>query len=94
MPRDPSTLQNAEHEYNRRLELLHASEVKLKQRDTLLGYAKLLLLLSGIVFWLLTVRSSSILWILLPALLLILFAVMHEHVIRALKRCGRAISFY
>lgn len=49
MPRDPSTLQNAELEYSRRLELLHASEVKLKQRDTLLGYAKLLLSLSGIV---------------------------------------------
>lgn len=96
MPTNASTIQNAEHEYNRRLALLHASEAKLEQRDTLLGYAKLFLLFSGAVmaFWLLTSRSSSIFWILLPAFLLILFAVMHERVIRALKRCGRAISFY
>jgi MutS domain V len=96
MPTDPSTIQNAGHEYNLRLELLHASEVKLKQRDTLLGYAKLFLLLSGIVvaFWLLTARSLSVLWILVPTFLFILFAVMHERAIRALKRCTRAISFY
>jgi hypothetical protein len=96
MPTDPSTFQNAKHEYNYRLELLHAGELKLKQRDTLLGYVKLSLLLLGIVmaFWLLTIRGSSIFWILLPAFLLMLFAVMHERVIRALKRCARAISFY
>jgi hypothetical protein len=45
-------------------------------------------------FWLLTIRGSSIFWILLPAFLLILFAVIHERVIRVLKRCARAISFY
>ncbi len=96
MPTDVSTIQQAEREYNRRLKLLHASEVKLKQRDTLLGYAKLFLLLSVVVmaFWLLTARSFSIFWILFPAFLLILFAVMHERVIRALKRCARAISFH
>jgi dolichol kinase len=91
-----STIQSAEHEYNRRLELLHASELKLKQRDTLFGYAKLFLLLGGLVmaFWLLIARSFSIFWILLPAFLLVLFAVIHERVIRALKKCGRSISFY
>jgi hypothetical protein len=45
-------------------------------------------------FWRLTIRGSSIFWILLPAFLLILFAVIHERVIRVLKRCARAISFY
>ena len=96
MPTHPPTIQNAEHEYNRRLELLRASEVKFKGRDTLLGYAKLFLLLSGVAmaFWLLTARNFSIFWILLPAVLFILLAVMHENVIRALKKCERAIHFY
>jgi MutS domain V len=96
MPTHSSTIQNAEHEYNSRLELLRASEVKFKERDTLLGYAKLFLLLSGVAmaFWLLTTRNSSIFWILLPAVLFILLAVIHENVIRALKRCQRAILFY
>src|ERR1700751_192400 len=96
MPTHPPTIQNAEHEYNRRLELLRASEVKFKGRDTLLGYAKLFLLLSGVAmaFWLLTARNFSIFWILLPAVLFILLAVMHENVIHALKKCERAILFY
>ena len=96
MPTHPPTIQNAEHEYNRRLELLRASEVKFKGRDTLLGYAKLVLLLSGVAmaFWLLTARNFSIFWILLPSVLFILLAVMHENVIRALKKCERAILFY
>jgi hypothetical protein len=96
MPTHPPTIQNAEHEYNRRLELLRASEAKFKGRDTLLGYAKLFLLLSGVAmaFWLLIARNFSIFWILLPAVLFILLAVMHENVIRALKKCERAILFY
>ncbi|MGB9245041.1 MAG: hypothetical protein WCC03_16950 [Candidatus Acidiferrales bacterium] len=96
MPTHPVTIQNAEHEYNRRLELLRASELKFKARDALLGYGKLFLLLSGVAmaFWLLTTRNSSIFWILLPAVLFILLALMHENVIRALKRCERAILFY
>ena len=96
MPTHPVTIQNAEHEYNRRLELLRASEVKFEERDTVLGYAKVSLLLSGVAaaFWLLTTRSSSIFWIFLPAFLFILLAVMHENVIRALKKCERAILFY
>jgi len=96
MPTHSSTIQNAEHEYNSRLELLRASEVKFKERDTLLGYAKLFLLLSGVAmaFWLLTTRNSSIFWILLPAVLFILLAFVHENAIRALKRCQRAILFY
>src|ERR1700756_3279785 len=96
MPTHPPTIQNAEHEYTHRLELLRASEVKFKGRDTLLGYAKLFLLLSGVAlaFWLLTARNFSIFWILLPAVLFILLAVMHENVIHALKKCERAILFY
>lgn len=96
MPTQSPTIQNAEHEYNRRLELLRASEVKFKERDTLLGYGKLFLLLSGVAmaFWLLTTRNFSIFWILLPAVLFILLAVMHENAIRALKKCERAILFY
>jgi MutS domain V len=96
MPIDVPTIQQAEHEYNCRLELLRASIVKLKQRDTLLGYTKLCLLLSGVVlaFWLLTTRSFSIFWILFPSFLLVLFAVIHERIIRALKSCLRAIAFY
>src|ERR1700746_2501817 len=96
MPTHSSTIQNAEHAYNSRLELLRASEVKFKERDTLLGYAKLFLLLSGVAmaFWLLTTRNFSIFWILLPAVLFILLAVMHENVIHALKKCESAIFFY
>jgi MutS domain V len=97
MPTDISTIPpQPEMEYNRRLERLRANEIFLKQRDSRLGYVKLFILILGVAaaFWLLTIRSLSIYWVLIPASLFVPLAVMHERVARAIARNSRAIAFY
>ncbi len=97
MPTDSSTIPpQPEVEYSRRLERLRAKEIFLKQRDSRLGYAKLFILILGVAggFWLLTIRSSSLYWILVPAFLFVPLVVMHERVARALARNSRAVAFY
>jgi len=83
-------------EYERRLEGLRQLEARQKRMDAGLGYLMVFLLLAGVVFviWILTVRTRLIAWVALPALLLVIFGVMHERVIRALRRTARAIAFY
>ena len=97
MPTDLSMSQpEPQHEYCRRLERLRANEILLKQRDSRLGYLKLLILILGVAaaFYLLTIRSSSLYWIFVPVLLFVPLVVAHEHVARALERNSRAIGFY
>ncbi|MGH9746515.1 MAG: MutS-related protein [Candidatus Acidiferrales bacterium] len=97
MPIDSSTSQQEPaREYNRWLDELRASEAGLKRRDATLGYAKLAILLLGLiaVFWLLASRSVAVYWVLLLAFPFVYLMVAHERVIGRLKRCSRAIAFY
>ncbi|HEY6464544.1 MAG TPA: hypothetical protein VIY69_01050 [Candidatus Acidoferrales bacterium] len=88
--------QNPEAEYQRRLERLHAEEVRLKVRDDRLAYTILVLILGTVALavWLIFSKIHSLFWVLIPVVLLILCAVIHSPVIRALRTCRRAIAFY
>jgi hypothetical protein len=92
----PTRQENPEHEYNHRLELLRATAKLTKQSDTRLTYVKLILLLVGVVMaiWILASKIISINWVLLPVFLLLFIAVIHERVIRTIRRCSRVIVFY
>jgi MutS domain V len=97
MPNDPSTAQlPAESEYRSRLEILREAEMRDKQTAAKLGPATLFFLAATIVSagWILTTRISAIYWVSLPVALLIFFAVTHERVIRAIRKCSRKIAFY
>jgi len=88
--RDPQS------EYRGRLEILRQTEARYKQTAAKLGPATLLFLAVSVVSagWILTTKISAIYWVLLPLSLLILFAVTHERVIRAIRECSRKIAFY
>lgn len=88
--------QDPESEYRGRLEVLRAKQVRDKKRDARLGAAKLSLLIGGLLLaiWILTTRILAIYWVLVPVVLFVLLAVLHERVIRSISRCSRAILFY
>jgi MutS domain V len=85
-----------ESEYRGRLETLRETEARYKQSAAKLGPATLFFLAVSVVSagWILTTRISAIYWVLLPLTLLILFAITHERVIRAIRKCSRKIAFY
>jgi hypothetical protein len=97
MSNDLSTAQrDPESEYCGRLQILRETEARYKQSAAKLGPATLFFLAVSVVSagWLLTTRISAIYWVLLPLSLLIFFAITHERVIRAIRRCSRKIAFY
>jgi hypothetical protein len=88
--------QDPESEYRSRLKILRETESRYKQTAAKLGPATLLFLAVSVISagWILTTRISAIYWVLLPVSLLIFFAITHERVIRAIRRCSRKIAFY
>lgn len=88
--------QEPAREYERRLEGLRQKEARQKRMDASLGYLMVFLLLAGLAFviWILTVRTRLIAWVAIPAVLLVIFGVIHQRVIRALRETTRAIAFY
>jgi MutS domain V len=97
VPKDsPTQPQYPEREYSRRLEVLRELQTRQKRQDSRLGYLMLVLAIAGLIiaFWILTVQPPLIYLVLLPALLFVYFAVLHERVIRELLRSSRAIAFY
>jgi MutS domain V len=97
MPNNFSTAQrDPESEYRGRLETLRETEARYKQSAAKLGPATLFFLAVSVVSsgWILTTRISAIYWVLLPLSLLIFFAITHERVIRAIRKCSRKIGFY
>jgi MutS domain V len=97
MSNNLSTAQrDPEFEYRGRLEILRETEARYKQTAAKLGPATLFFLAVSVVSagWILTTKISAIYWVLLPLSLLILFAITHERVIRAIRKCSRKIAFY
>jgi hypothetical protein len=97
MSNDSSTAQqDPESEYRSRLEVLREIESRYKQTAAKLGPATLLFLAVSVVSggWIVTTRISAIYWVLLPVSLLILLAIAHERVIRAIRKGSRKIAFY
>lgn len=85
-----------EAEYLRRLKLLAGELVVHQRRHKLFGYAKLSLLIVGIagMVWIATSSRVSAYWIFLPIAAFIVLVVLHERVVRAIERNGRAARFY
>ena len=96
IPQEPEREHEPESEYAARLSRLRADDARFAQRDSMFGYAKLILLIVGVAaaFWLLSARQTSLYWVVLVAVVFIPLAVLHERVIRARRRCKRAIAFY
>jgi MutS-like protein len=88
--------QDPESEYRSRLKILRETEARYKQTAAKLGPATLLFLAISVVSagWIVTARISAIYWVLLPISFLIFFAITHERVIRAIRKCSRKIAFY
>ncbi len=97
MPIDSSPRQpDPESEYRRRLGLLGVEKKQLEKRHTVLGYLKLAILLGGVItaVWILATRIELIYCVLIPAILFVVVAIIHERVLRASRRCTRIIGFY
>ncbi len=85
-----------EDEYHRRLERLRAERTILQKRDRLLGYAKLIVLIIGIIaaIWIAISGSIYLYWIFLPVAVFLFLVVMHDRVDRALEKNARATLYY
>jgi MutS domain V len=97
MPIDSSPLQSdPESEYRRRLGLLVIERTQLEKRHSILGYIKLAILLAGVItaVWILATRIELIYCVLVPAILFVVVAIIHERVLQASRRCTRIIAFY
>ena len=81
--------------YRRQLQELQRAQAIDQKRERLLGYVKVAIVLSAIVTGLLFLRDRVVLELLLaPAVLFVVLAVLHEKVLHAIDRRGRAIRFY
>jgi hypothetical protein len=97
MPIDSSPHQlDPESEYRRRLGLLAVERTQLGKRHSILGYIKLAILLAGVIaaVWILATRIELIYCVLIPAILFVVVAIIHERVLQASRRCTRIIGFY
>jgi MutS domain V len=91
-----TNLTQAENEYHRRLELLRAQLSILQKRDKGIGYAKLAILITGIVtiIWIVASGRISLYWIAAPVVAFIVLAVLHQRIIDAIERNARATLYY
>jgi hypothetical protein len=83
-------------EYARRLAVLERRRAALERRHRSWGYCKLglallALLVVGAAFW---SKAVSMLWVAVPLGALVVAAILHERVIKALEICSRAVAFY
>jgi hypothetical protein len=83
-------------EYNRRLNAIAASTAHCRRRDKAFGTAKLILGLLIVIaaIWLAKYHATKIFFLLIPILLLIALAVLHERVLRKLKCSQRLQTYY
>ncbi len=83
-------------EYTQRLEERRRRSVQLARQERLLGYARLLVGLIGLLVLLLAFGAHGLSgwWLVLPILLYAVFLFYHERVTRAWHRSLRAVAFY
>ena len=84
------------HEYQHRLQSLHAVELRQRRRDRIFGAAKLLTAIVLLVLAVAIIRYHvvSALWLLLPVTVFVALFIFHERVLRILRRCARLRAFY
>src|SRR5580698_4213071 len=82
--------------YNRRLSAIAESASQLKRRDKSFAIAKLILglLIVLLAIWLMKYHAAKIFFLLVPILLFIILAVLHERVLRRLREDARLCSYY
>ena len=85
-----------EAEYHRRLERLRTEVAVLERRHRLLGYAKLSVLIGGLVaaVWIVFSHGVSPYWIIAVVAAFIFLVVLHDRVERAIARHARATLYY
>jgi len=83
-------------EYNRRLNAIASSTAHCRGRDKAFGTAKLILGLLIVIaaIWLAKYHATKIFFLLIPILLLIALAALHERVLRKLKCSQRLQAYY
>jgi hypothetical protein len=81
--------------YSRLLAERRADIARREQSHRKLGYCKLAAAASGaVVVWMALSHAVSIVWVLLPAVLLVTLSVLHEHVLRRVSRRQRAERYF
>ena len=85
-----------ENEYASRLRALQSIETRHARHDRLFAATKLIvgLLTVVTVLWLARYHAAYVLFLFIPLLVLIVFFVLHERVLRVLRRCVRLRKFY
>jgi hypothetical protein len=83
-------------EYNRRLNAIAESAAQLRGRDRAFGFTKLVLglLIVFAAIWLMKYHAAKIFFLLIPIVLFIVFAVLHERVLRRLRDFSRLRGYY
>jgi hypothetical protein len=83
-------------EYTHRLSAIAESTARHKRRDNLLAATKLVLGLFIVLLaiWLVKYHATKILFLLIPILLFVVLAVLHERVLRHLRDCSRLRAYY
>jgi hypothetical protein len=83
-------------EYNRRLRAIADSTAGYRRRDDLLAVTKLVLGLFIILtaIWLVKYHATKIFFLLIPVLLFVVLAVLHERVLRRLRDQARLRAYY
>ena len=83
-------------EYSRRLGAIAESITRHKRRDDFLAATKLILglLIVLIAIWFMKYRATKIFFLLIPILFFVVFAVLHERVLRRLRNFARLRAYY
>src|SRR5579872_4953278 len=81
--------------YSQLLEERRADIASRERRHRMLGYGKLAAAASGVLLvWMGLSHAISIVWVLLPAVILLALSVLHEHVLRLMERLRRAVRYF
>jgi len=97
MPETPDTNSCVpEDEYHRRLDRLRDERSALEGRHRFLGFAKLSVLIAGLIaaVWIIFSHRISLYWIIAPVAVFFFLVVLHDRVERAIERNARATLYY
>ena len=83
-------------EYNRRLSAIAKSTARYRKRDNVFAITKLILglLIVFVAVWLMKYHATRIFFLLIPVLLFVVLAVLHERVLRCLRDYARLRACY
>jgi MutS domain V len=83
-------------EYSRRLSAIAESTARHKRRDDFFAATKLIvgLLIVLLAIWLVKYHATKIFFLLVPILLFVILAVLHERVLHRLRECARLRAYY